>query len=73
MSEFNICDIALYYWFDHSTVLYSRVLYYTHNWFISVVDSNELGTVQPVHVNQSKYEGHENEGAVGAMMVFFLA
>ena len=45
MSEFNICDIAIYYWFDHSTVLYSRVLYYTHNWFISVVDSNELGTV----------------------------
>ena len=42
----------------------------THSWFISVVDSNELGPLQPVQVNQSKYEDHENEGAVWAMIAF---
>ena len=36
----------------------------THSWFISVVDSNELCPVQPVQVNQSKYENHENDGAM---------
>ena len=44
-----------------------------HSWFISVVDSNELDPVWPVQVNQLKYENHENEGALKAMMGFFLA
>ena len=35
-----------------------------HSWFISGVDSNELCPVQPVQVNQSKYENQENEGAM---------
>ena len=37
----------------------------THSWFISEVDSNELCPVKAVQVNQSKYENHENEGAMG--------
>ena len=44
-----------------------------HSWFISVVDSNELCPVWSVQVNQSKYENHENEGAMGGHDVFFLA
>ena len=43
-----------------------------HSWFISVVDTDELGPVQPVQVKQSKYVDHEDEGAMGAMMTFML-
>ena len=43
----------------------------TCSWFISVVDSDELGPVLPIQVNQSKYEDYENEEAVGAMIAYF--
>ena len=36
-----------------------------HSWF----DSNE---VQPVRVKQSKYEDHEDEGAMGATLTFMV-
>ena len=35
------------------------------SWLSSVTGGNELGPVYPVQVNQSKYEDHENEGAMG--------
>ena len=35
-----------------------------HSWVISVVDSNELGPVQPFQVKQSKYEDREDLGAM---------
>ena len=42
-----------------------NLIFLAHSWFISVVDSNELFPVKPLQVNQSKYENHENEGAMG--------
>ena len=44
-----------------------------HSWFISAVNSNELCPVEPVQVNQLKYENHEKEGAMGGHDGFFFA
>ena len=41
------------------------LLIISHIWFISVVDRDELDPDQPIQVNQSKYDDHENEGAFG--------
>ena len=43
-----------------------------HRWFISVDDSNELGPVEPVQVNQSNFYSHEIEGAMGAMVALMV-
>ena len=39
-----------------------------HSWFTSVVDSTELGPVYPIQLKPLKYEDHEDEGPMGALI-----
>ena len=48
------------------------VNYVAHSWFISVIDSNGIGPVQPVQVKQLKYEDHADEGVMGSMVTFIV-